>query len=242
MTLSFLLSLFFVKKYLTADSIKYEEKVTFSSLIKYSFPVLISDILRFVKIWIGAFLLGVFLGQKEVGIFSISLKLASVAGIFTYAISSAVMPKFGEYFGKNDFQSIQRLLHFSGKVIFWVSFPVILLIIIVSFPILNILGKDFHLGFPALLILSAAQVIEVISGTANYLLQMVYKQKIYFVIISISTIFLVVLSLILIPLWGINGAALAYSLGMFVQVLLLLIYIRKFLNLSAGYFPIKLKY
>jgi O-antigen/teichoic acid export membrane protein len=241
MILSLLLSLYSINKYLTGDSVKHEEKVSYSSLIRYSFPVLISDILRFIKIWTGAFLLGVFLGQKEVGIFSISLKLAGVAGIFTYAISSAVMPKFGEYFGKNDFHSIQRLLNFSGKLIFWVSFPVIIVIIIFSFPVLNLLGKDFHLGFPALLILSAAQVIEVISGTANYLLQMVYKQKIYFIIISISTIFLVILSFILIPLWGINGAALAYSLGMFLQVSLLLIYIRKYLNLSAGYFPIKIK-
>jgi O-antigen/teichoic acid export membrane protein len=242
MLLSFLFSVFAIKKYIIGSSFKDEEKISFSSLVRYSFPVLISDILRFIKIWIGAFLLGVFLGQKEVGIFSISLKLASVAGIFSYAISSSVMPKFGEYFGKKDFHSIQRLLNFSGKLIFWISFPVIILIIIFSFPVLNLLGKDFHLGFPALLILSAAQVIEVISGTANYLLQMVYKQKVYFVIITISTIFLIVLSLILIPVWGVNGAAIAYSFGMFLQVLLLLIYIRKYLNLSAGYFPIKIKY
>ena len=94
-------------------------------------------------------------------------------------------------------------------MIFWSSFP--LVIVFFMFPdfLLGLFGEEFKVGVTAFIFLSCGRLISSFSGSVGNILQMTGNQNIYAIILLIGAILNVVLNLILIPLYGINGAAIA---------------------------------
>lgn len=213
-------------------------KMDFKKYFFYSHPIIYSDLLKSLKQWIGPLLLGYFLFESEVGVFTVIFKFASVSSIIIYSVNSLAMPKYGELYGINDRDGLQRTLNASSKLAFWLSLPVIFFVLVFSKILLKNLGSDFSYSFIPLLILSLGQLAECLSASSNYFLQMVEHQKKYFSIVLISTSIIFVLSLVLAPYLEINGVAIAYTFGSIIQVILTIIYIKKNMGLTAFYKPI----
>jgi len=97
----------------------------------------------------------------------------------------------------------------STLLMFLTSLPVLIAILVFPSFLLGIFGEDFTAGKTALLILAFGQFFSTISGSVINILNMSNRQKTARNIIAICTFINVVLNLILIPIYGINGAAIA---------------------------------
>lgn len=204
-------------------------------LLSYSFPILLSDLLRNGKSWVSIFLIGYFLAESDVGVFGIVLKLAVVPTFFIIAVNTVVVPKISE--AHDGEANLQRLLTKAARLIFWSGIPILFLLAFIGMPILSILGGEFMIGFVPLFILLIGQLFDIVGGTANYMLQVIGRQKVHSAIMFIGTALLIILSLILIPSKGIVGAALAITISSFFHNLILVAYIKFKLNLKSYYFP-----
>jgi len=218
-----------------------DSNTSFKEIPKYSFPILISDLLKNGRNWMVLLLVGYLMTEKEVGVLGIALKLTFAPSLLINAVNSIAMPKFSEQFSLNDIEKLKRTLAESARVIFWTSFPLLVGIFFFSGLILKFLGKDFQVDMILIFILMVGVFFEVISGSSAYFLQMVGRQKINTLFLLISNIVLLILLLVLIPVYGITGAVVAVTISFIIYSISLVIYAKFVMGFSTYYFPFKTK-
>jgi O-antigen/teichoic acid export membrane protein len=143
------------------------------------------------------------------------------------AVNSIAAPKFAEFYGSNDISTLGKVARQSTKLIFWTSLPSIVLLGIFPGFFLGLYGPEFKAGTTSLIILAIAQFIAAISGSVGNILQMTGSQKTYQNIILSTTILNISLNLILIPIMGIEGAAIAAFFTIVIRNLVSVVVIKK---------------
>jgi len=212
--------------------IRWSKEVSFKKIINVSFPMLLTGSLTLIVMgWADIFILGIYTSEDQIGIYNIALKVANLAGLALFAINAISAPKFAEAYGKNDIGTLKILIQKSTKLIFLCSFPVIIMLVLVPKFWLGLFGEAFESGIYVLLFLAFSQFINSICGSVAYILQMTGKEKILQNIMIITTIINISLNFILIPDYGINGAAIASLVSMVFWNLASVFYIKKYLNI-----------
>jgi O-antigen/teichoic acid export membrane protein len=187
--------------------------------------------------WVDTIMIGIFRDEKSVGIYNVSLKIASIIGIVLVAINSIAAPKFAELYSKNKIKVLQKVITQSSKLIFFVSFPLLLINIVFSVQILSLFGKDFIVAKWALITLCCGQFVNIVSGSVGYILQMTGNEIAFQNIILLSIFVNILLNYYLIPQYGINGAAVASAISMSMWNLLSIIYCKKLIGIKSYYVP-----
>ncbi len=213
------------------------ETARLNDLLKISFPLFGTNLLNYLKLWIGVFIAGIFLPKSVVGVYGISIKMITVFSIIIFSVGTISMPKIGNLYKNVYKDDLKKFVGYTARISSYIGIPLILLSIIFAGPIFSSLGGSFKTGFTIYIILCCGQIIETIFSPANFILQMIGRQKVYFLISAFATAVQLAACIGLISIWGINGAALAYSAGVTVHVLMLSVYIKKNLNINAYYFP-----
>lgn len=214
-----------------------DTSIRFKTLLKTSLPMFLSSSLFMIMGWTDTIMLGIFRSEEEVGIYNVALKISLLTSITLYAINSIAAPKFAELFGRGDREGLGQIARNSTKMIFWSSLPLLTLFILFPSFVLGIFGNEFTAGALALIFLSIGQFVNAISGSVGYILQMTGKEKVFQYIILSATLINIFLNSILIPRYGINGAALASMISMTFWNLISLVYIKSFLNFVTLYLP-----
>ena len=93
--------------------------------------------------------------------------------------------------------------------------------------ILMFFGKEFIAGSVALSLLLFGRLIESMSGTGNYILQILGYETIVRNIMFIAALLNIVLNFILIPIYGINGAAFASMISIVFWNIMYIFYIKQ---------------
>lgn len=186
-----------------------DEKVAIKELFSVAFPMLFTHSLTTIMGWIDIIMLGIFRTESEVGIYHVVLKISLFTTIVLLAINSIAAPKFAELYGLKNMSGFEQIARRATKLLFWATVPIVIVIFAFPTKILGFFGVEFKIGLHALLILTFGQFINAISGPVGNILQMTGHQKTFRNIIVIATVLNVVLNIILIPRYGINGAAIA---------------------------------
>jgi O-antigen/teichoic acid export membrane protein len=123
-------------------------------------------------------------------------------------------------------------------MIFWGSFPVVLVFFLFPSFILGIFGDEFRTGVYAFLFLTFGQFIQAMSGSVRHILSMTGKHKTLQNITFYAMLINIVLNVILIPLYGINGAAFSSMVSMAFWSISSVVFIKKYFNIFTMYVPI----
>ena len=207
-------------------------------IFKTSFSMLfISSIFMTIN-WTDIIMLGIFKTEADVGIYNGALKVAALTSISLMAINSIAAPKFVEHYSKNDFKNLEKTVKNSTKLIFLTTLPIF--IVLITFPetILSFMGPVFSEGSTVLIFLAVAQFISSICGSVGYILQMTGNHKVLKNILIFIFCINLLLNYILIPLYGINGAACASMISIISLNLISMICIKIKLNFWTLYIPI----
>jgi O-antigen/teichoic acid export membrane protein len=224
-------------KHADITSCSHSNTIRFRSLLGISLPMLLSASSFLVLEWTDTIMLGIFRTGVEIGIYSVAMKISMLTGITLFSINSIAAPKFAELYKKGDMAGLEKIIHQSTKLIFWSAASIILVIFLFPSFILAIFGEEFKTALYALLILTFGQFINAISGSVGYILQMTGKQKVFQHIVLTAAMMNIGLNTLLIPHYGINGAALASMLSMAFWNLASFMYIRTHLNINTLYIP-----
>ena len=207
-----------------------------NNVIKSSFPFFISSSMLFLLQWIDVIFLGYYKSSSDVGIYSVAVKISMFSSIILFAINSIVAPKISDYFSSNKIDHLKHIIKASSKLMFFSTIPILILILVFSNFILNLFGQDFILGKTSLQILVLGQFFNVLCGSVGYILNMTENQIIFRNITVFSVIVNIIINLILIPIYGIVGAAIASMLSLALWNIISCIYIYKKFNISTIWF------
>ncbi len=183
--------------------------ISYKYILSVSGPMFISGSLGLILGFIDIIILGIFKTSSEVGIYSVVVKLSLIVVMSLAAINVVAAPKFAEFWSKGDKKGLTKIAQQSTKIVFWFSLPVLLVFLVFPSYILKIFGAEFETGAMALIMLAFGQFMNAISGSVGYILDMTGFQ-LYVQNITIASIITnIVLNLLLVPKYSINGAAFA---------------------------------
>lgn len=219
---------------------KYEPVYSSRELFKLTVPMLFSNSLFLLMNWTDTLMLSAFLPESKVGIYVTALKIAALNSVVLVAVNSIAMPKFAELFEKRGSGAFRKFVKQSTLLMFITSLPVLIIIFLFPEWLLGIFGKEFIAGKQVLLMLAFGQFFSTISGSVINILNMSNHQIQARNILGFSTLVNIILNLILIPLYGIFGAAIATTSSTVLWNLLAVIVIyRKFGFVTYPFIRIK---
>ncbi len=224
-----------------------QEIMSYSTLLTISIPLMFAQSVQFIMAWTDKLMLGaidtpnvvngITTNIEEVGVYYTAFKLSMFAAVALMAINSIASPKFAEMFAKNDMEGLKKVIHQSTKMIFWSSAPLVIIFFIFPEFFLGLFGEEFKIGVTAFIFLSCGRLISSFSGSVGNILQMTGNQNIYAKILLFGAILNVLLNLILIPRYGISGAAIASMSSLIVWNLSMVLVIKKKFGFYTFYIP-----
>jgi len=181
-------------------------------------------------------MLGVIKGTKTVGVYSVAIRGSELITFILFSVNTVLAPTIASLYAARDMKQLQLLITKSARMILLISLPIGLGLILFSHRFLSLFGYEFTQGGTALIILSIGQLINATMGSVSLLLVMTNYERDAALGIGISASLNVVLNAILIPLWGLEGAATATTTSMIVWNILLAIWVYKRLGIHSTAF------
>tara|TARA_B100001939_G_scaffold133575_1_gene116063 strand:+ start:4388 stop:5671 length:1284 start_codon:yes stop_codon:yes gene_type:complete len=183
------------------------EKFNLKEIFKTSSPMALSAIAYFIMQSIDIVILSIYEGFDQIAYYSVSVKLAMVTALALMSVNIVIAPRIAEIYEKKEFQSLQQLIKYSTRIIFFISICVLSILFFFSEEILNLFGEGYVVAKNALITLLAAQFFNAFSGPGAIYLNMTGRQKILNKILIAGLAVNITLNFYLIPAYGINGAA-----------------------------------
>lgn len=179
-------------------------------VIRFSVPLFGSDLLGVGTRQATPLLLGAFLAPAAVGLYNVATLLLALVGLLYGAMKFLYMPVSARLAAGEEFDSIRGLYSTATKWVAGITFPVVAVLMIFPVPVLVALfGREFQQAALVLRILVITYFVAVWVGPNGVALLAVGHPRRVFWGTALAGLTSVGLSLLLVPRWGLTGAALA---------------------------------
>lgn len=178
-------------------------------VLKYSSPLIIAATISTVMSWADIALVGYFMDDASVGYYNAALPTAALVLIPLTAMSSLSVSGLSEL-AKRDSKNLETTLKTSTYWIFSLVFPTFLILSLFSSQTLNLLfGSDYTVAATALTILAFGYLANGSVGLTSDFLKSSGHTKPIMYTTTAALITNIGLNILLIPIYGIMGAAIA---------------------------------
>jgi O-antigen/teichoic acid export membrane protein len=174
-----------------------------------------------------------FRSPEDVAVYFAAAKTLTLISFVYFAVSGAVAHRFTEYHVAGDRGQLEAFLHNTIKLTFWPSLAAAAAMLIAGKPLLMLFGPSFVEGYPLIFIMSAGLLARASIGPAERLLLMVGEQKVCGAVYATVFALNLTMCLILVPRYGMHGAAASMALALVVESALLFWMIKRRLGLHA---------
>jgi O-antigen/teichoic acid export membrane protein len=148
-------------------------------------------------------------GVSNVGIFAVASRVNLVGHVSLQSALIAVKPSLAQLHARQDREGLARLYTTATRWTFTLNVPFFLVIVLFSDPILRLFGKSFTAGSAALIVLACAELVNAGTGICGSMIDMTGHTRAKLANSIAWTVLLIGGSAILIPAWGVLGAAAA---------------------------------
>jgi len=240
--LIFLLTVYYINTHILSNNdnsnISYHDKLPSSlDIVKLSLPMFLTSGLSLIIAQTDIVMIGIFKNTELVGIYNVSFSLAMLTNFILNSVNMMAAPKFAELYHANKMEELKYVAQKSSKLMFFATLPIVIILLVFGKFILNIYGEVFTDGYLVLVFLIIGQFINAASGSVGYLLNMTGYQKEFRNIILIAAIMNIVLNFILLPKYGINGAAFASLCSVAFWNIVSILYIKRKFGFTVAYIP-----
>ncbi|MFD2611095.1 oligosaccharide flippase family protein [Paenibacillus gansuensis] len=197
-----------------------------AEVIKLAPQFMSIQMLNQIAPFVVTFIMGLYLAAEFLGYFRASQQTSALIAFTLRSLEMVFAPMIATLYLTKDMPAISRLYKSITKWIFATGGWISIVAIIGAELVMNAFGDRFATAAYALQILAVGQLVNAASGSCEYLLMMTGRQKtvVYTTVMQVALV--TVLSLVLIPVWGLLGAVLAVSVGIiaFKATLIVIVY------------------
>jgi O-antigen/teichoic acid export membrane protein len=170
---------------------------------------------------------------EDIATYYAASKTIALVSFVYFAVSAAVAHRFSEYHITGDRRRLAQFLADSIRWTFWPSAAATAAILAMGKPLLALFGAAFVEGYQAMFILAAGLLARAAVGPVERLLSMLGEQRICAAIYAFAFLVNLAVCIVLIPRYGIEGAAASTALALIVESVLLFVVTRSRLKLHA---------
>lgn len=213
------------------------EEKSLKNILVVAIPLMFAQSVQFIMAWTDKLMLGNMMTAEDVGVYGVAFRLSMFASITLMAINSIASPKFAEMYQQKNMEGLKKVAQQSTKIIFWSTLPLVIIFFMFPRLLLGLFGEQFTIGVHAFMLLSIGKLISALSGSVGNLLQMTGMQFIFMNILLAGAIINILLNYFLIPIHGINGAAVASMSSIIIWNLIMVLSVKKRLGFYTFYIP-----
>ena len=214
-------------------------------VVSFSAFALGVSLLEFLMAQSDRVLIGIYLNARDVGIYAVAMGLVSFVSIVLQSVNQIFSPAIADLHARGDLALLTRIFQTLTKWCLGLTLPLGAVMIIFAPVLMHVFGRDFETGWPVLVIGTVGQVVNCGVGSVGYLLLMSGHQRDLVRIQTVMAVAMVALGLLLVPKWGILGAAIVATVTNLASNLWYLWEVRRKLGMSPynmSYFGLPLPF
>lgn len=202
-------------------------------LYSYAIPVALNSVVSLAMVWTDLFLLGIFTDASTIGIYRGCMQIVLGFDLVWNACSAATAPIYPVLLADRRLAHLQGTYSAAVRLSALLAIPIVLIILVNSGDILGLLGPGFSAGAPALFVLACGQFIKVMFGNASVVLIVGGRQSLEAANGFLAAGLNLTLNLLLVPRYGLLGAAIATATSLIALGILRAVQLRRVMALHT---------
>lgn len=205
--------------------------------VVYALPRVLSSSLEQLLIWLSVIVVGVLSGPAAAGVYGSASRFVAAGMIVDTALRVVVSPMFSRLQHRRDDAGLEDVYRTATVWLVLFSTPVYLLLALFAPVALSLLGDSFADGEPVLIVMCAGAVITFLAGNIHSVLLMSGRSGLAAMNKAIAVAVNIALLFVLVPVWGITGAAVAWAVACALDATLAFIEVRFVLGVRVSPLP-----
>ncbi len=184
-----------------------------SAILKYSSLIIIAGSIATIILDIDSFMLGMYIPIQEVAYYGVAIYIATVIVVPSRSMQQILQPLTAQYLNDNNKVALKDLYVRSSQTLFIIGGFIFVIILININALYMLIPKQFSGGLLVVFLVGIAKLYDCLMGCNNVVLfnSDYYRMVLLFGVIL--TVLTVILNIVFIPVFGINGSALATFLA-----------------------------
>jgi O-antigen/teichoic acid export membrane protein len=201
-----------------------------------SLPIAFVDGFFLLLTYVDILILQIFVGPADIAVYYAATKTLAILNFIYFAVSAACAHRFAHYYVSGEHDKLAAFLKDAVRWTFWPSLGLGLAMLALGKPILSLFGPGFAEGYPLLFVLAIGLMARASVGPAERLLSMQDQQIASASIYAGAFATNLVLCLLLIPHFGLIGAAASTASAVVTESVLLFVVTKRRLGLHIFVF------
>ncbi|TDK34622.1 lipopolysaccharide biosynthesis protein [Rhizobium deserti] len=197
---------------------------------RISLPLFLVDGIGFLLTNADVVVVGLFLPPDQVGIYYAAAKTIVLVQFVYFSVKAAAGPRFSAILAEEDMPALASFAGQTARWSFWPSLVLGLGVLAAGELLLSLFGTAFTSGYGIMAILFCGILAKATVGPGEVLLGMAGRQNLCVLLYAITLSASIALNLVLIPRFGLTGAAMATASAMMIEAILLHIAVRRTLG------------
>lgn len=201
-------------------------------LVRYGAPRAPAALFSQLLFWTDLFVLAHFASSAEVGVYAAAVRAAQVILLFLISVNYVFSPFVADLHARGDRDRLDALFKSLTRWMLAATLPIFILLAVAPGTVLRLFGEGFGAARGALLILLAGQLINVATGSVGFILIMVGRTGFDLAVNTAAVALSAGTAFVLIPRYGIEGAAVAGALALALSNVCRLVLVWRFLRIQ----------
>ena len=179
-------------------------------------------------------ILGFFVPPEQIGIYRVAVQVSILASFGLQAVNMVVAPRFASLYARREMGRLQHLVTSSARAILGFNLLLIGGAVLVGRWFLSLFfGPEFVAAYAPLMILLIGQFVNSAAGSVAFLLNMTGHERETARGMAAAAGINIALNILVVPLWGIQGAATATAVALIAWNAMLWRAVRKQLGINS---------
>ncbi len=201
------------------------------AILKYSSLIIIAGSIATIILDIDSFMLGSYMAIEKVAYYGVAIYIATVIAVPSRAMQQILQPLTAKFLNDKNKVALKDLYVRSSQTLFVIGGFIFLLIVLNINEMYHLIPKEFSGGLIVVFLVSVAKLYDNLMGCNNVVL---FNSDYYRVVLLfgvILTILTVLLNMLFIPMFGINGSAFATFLAISIYNTIKIYFVKKKFNM-----------
>ncbi|MFN2423023.1 MAG: flippase [Cryomorphaceae bacterium] len=186
-----------------------EPDFNFRTHLLVSVPMILTSFIQFLNGRVDTLMFGYYGSAADLGVFTLAIKLSVITNFVIASLNTIATPKISELFWSDKREELNKVVQSSARLIFLFALPVTAILVIFPAFIFDLVDEGYEIGSDTLRIFAVVQLVNSAAGMVAVFLNMTGNQVFFTKLVAVATALNIVLNLLLIPKFGMEGAAVA---------------------------------
>jgi len=205
---------------INAPVFKFGKIPNLSSIIKYTLLIIIAGSIANIMLEIDKFMIGQFIEIEKVAFYGVAIYIATVIGVPARSMHQITNPITAAMLNNKDKPGLETLYKKSSLNLFIISGFIFLIIVLNINELYKIIPEEFSGGLLVVFLVGIAKLSDNLIGNNNAILFNSDYYRVVLLLGALLAVIAILLNVVLIPNYGINGAAFATFIAIMIYNIL----------------------